>query len=100
MECSSEAAAFFLGVLKAAASLPHSMGFAVNNGLQYIASTFAIIINQHRNPGLLFTSHAKLAQDVFHQAPTCQRRLEKIEADKRGEPKPVGIDPMSQRQAD
>jgi hypothetical protein len=30
MECGREAAAFFFSLLKAAASQPHSMGFAVN----------------------------------------------------------------------
>jgi hypothetical protein len=33
MECGCEAAAFFFACLKAAASQPHSMGFAVNNAL-------------------------------------------------------------------
>ena len=37
-------------------------------------------------------------QDIFHQAPACESRLEEIQSHKCGEQIPIGVYPMSQRQ--
>jgi hypothetical protein len=49
--------------------------------------------------GLTFAD-AELAQDIFHQTPLGDGRLQQVRADKHGEPQPVRVYPMRQGKAD